>query len=435
MDLNIDHYSIDELTTILDLDIVDRNTILQATEQQIDKTRQPDVIQFYKDVQKKLLETLPSENVGRTFITEVKRGTINPDIKNTVTRIINIDSSTRLLSNIENYTTDNFICELADPLLNVVSISLLSIEIPISWYTFALTKGTTTFVLAINGNTGPDTYSITIPDGNYTVVSLLEQIKSQVYAAGLTSFDYVYNQISGRVRFTMLTNFTIIWYDKYNTFDTLLNATLNSNLGKILGFILPISLSREVGSTYFIDAESILDVSGTKYIMLMLKDFLQNRLNHNIIGMNTLPKLKSKMPSYYSYDLPQYKTGTSNIAVIPHSFLSQKKQATINAINVVTLPPKISFCESANMFAKIPVKRLDWAKTSDNVYYQTVPDCGPVKLMVDMSGPLQLNIREYFGPVTISSLEFSLYDDKGKLLGLNGMDWSCSLLVKSTYQY
>jgi len=44
-------------------------------------------------------------------------------------------------------------------------------------------------------------------------------------------------------------------------------------------------------------------------------------------------------------------------------------------------------------------------------------------------------VREYFGPVTLSMLEFSLHDDKGNILGLNHADWSCSLLVKCVYQY
>jgi hypothetical protein len=434
MDLNIDHYSIDELITILDLDVVDRNTILEATDQQLEKTKQPDVIKFFQDVRKKLLETLPSENVGRTFITEVKRGTINPDDKNVVTRFINIDSASRLLHSIENYTTDHFTCELSDPLLNVISISLLSIELPVSWYTFSAAKGTSSFILSINSLTGATTYTITIPDGNYTLTSLLTQIKSQVDTAlGGNLFTIDYSDISGCITFSMAVDFTIIWYDKFNHFPELANSTLNSNLGKLLGFSLPLSFSLLNGSTYLMAAQHILDISGTKYVMLMLNDFLQNRLNTNIIGMNTLPKLKSKFPSYYSNDYPNKLS--ANVFNTTTPFSTQHRQTTINSISPAKLYPKISYCESANMFAKIPVKRLDWAKSTDTTYNQTVPDSGPVKLMVDMSGPLQLNLREYFGPVTISTLEFALYDDKGKPLGLNGLDWSCSLLVKATYQY
>jgi hypothetical protein len=62
-------------------------------------------------------------------------------------------------------------------------------------------------------------------------------------------------------------------------------------------------------------------------------------------------------------------------------------------------------------------------------------DNGPAKLIVEFSGPLQLNTREYFGPVTIRSFLVTLYDDKGTTLGLNGVDWSFTLIAKSIYQY
>ena len=60
---------------------------------------------------------------------------------------------------------------------------------------------------------------------------------------------------------------------------------------------------------------------------------------------------------------------------------------------------------------------------------------GPGKLIIEFSGPIQLNSREYFGPVNMTSFAVSLYDDKGMLLGLNGLDWSFTIIAKSIYQY
>ena len=59
----------------------------------------------------------------------------------------------------------------------------------------------------------------------------------------------------------------------------------------------------------------------------------------------------------------------------------------------------------------------------------------PGKLFVENGGPLALQTREYFGPVDLLNLSIGLYDDKGHLLGLNGMDWSISLMIKSIYQH
>ena len=41
--------------------------------------------------------------------------------------------------------------------------------------------------------------------------------------------------------------------------------------------------------------------------------------------------------------------------------------------------------------------------------------------------------REYFGPVTISKLGFKLFDEYGRVLDLNGMDWSMALVFESIY--
>ena len=41
--------------------------------------------------------------------------------------------------------------------------------------------------------------------------------------------------------------------------------------------------------------------------------------------------------------------------------------------------------------------------------------------------------REYFGPVTISKLGFKLFDEYGRIIDLNGMDWSMALVFESIY--
>ena len=42
-------------------------------------------------------------------------------------------------------------------------------------------------------------------------------------------------------------------------------------------------------------------------------------------------------------------------------------------------------------------------------------------------------IREYFGPVDIRSLEIKLIDEYGRIIDLNGMDWSFTLVFETLY--
>ena len=41
--------------------------------------------------------------------------------------------------------------------------------------------------------------------------------------------------------------------------------------------------------------------------------------------------------------------------------------------------------------------------------------------------------RNYFGPVNIERLRITLYDEYGRILNLNNMDWSCALMFECMY--
>jgi hypothetical protein len=114
--------------------------------------------------------------------------------------------------------------------------------------------------------------------------------------------------------------------------------------------------------------------------------------------------------------------------------LTSKQLFTINAIaNQSSVNRRFIAHLRSDTFAKIPFKKVDWNKYDNGT--TTMIDNAPARLFVDGGGPLQLQMREYFGPVDITQLSISLYDDKGHSLDLNGMDWSCTLMVKCLYQY
>ena len=41
--------------------------------------------------------------------------------------------------------------------------------------------------------------------------------------------------------------------------------------------------------------------------------------------------------------------------------------------------------------------------------------------------------RNYFGPVDIEKLRITLYDEYGRVVNLNNMDWSCALMFECMY--
>ena len=103
----------------------------------------------------------------KTSQLEYSKDYLNPLLKQTVKRIISIDSQYR--DNKSSLST-NFTFNLSEPLKDVVSLSLYSIQIPYTWYTINNNFGGNFFYLKGNSPgiaNGDFDYKINIPSGNY----------------------------------------------------------------------------------------------------------------------------------------------------------------------------------------------------------------------------------------------------------------------------
>ena len=441
MDLDVDNYSKEELIELLGLEIdgISNVSIKEAVRQKTIEYPGAKQSAFFKDIEARLLGETKEEDVAKTIQVDVKRGTINPDLKQTITRLINVDSSFRIAT--PTNTSDRFIFQLTEPLLNVVSVSLYSMEIPQSWYTFTAAKGTVSFVICVITDEAKK-YLVTIDEGNYTTVSLYTEVVSKINTVmtGILTVSPVYNDNTGVLTlvFTPLVvmfGIQLVWVD--DAFPSLVANRFNSNVGWLLGYRLSITncVARSNFTRFEAKADSLVDASGTKYLLLSLEDHKTNRINRSIVAVSNTPNTPIALPTYFTQDTPQYRTSATTVQAIPTSNLTTKQIYTINAISEQTSTRNaILSYDSSNFFAKVAVKRTDWAKTTPDGITQAI-DGVPGKLFVENGGPLALQSREYFGPVNLQTLTIGLYDDKGSLLGMNGMDWSVSLMVKSIYQY
>jgi len=450
MDLDVEHYTVEELSELLGIEVLSPEAITQAVDHEIQKhEKNTDLVRFFTQTKEKLLKEVQEAPVSTTFQSAVKRGTINPDLKPTITRFINIDSASRVIVDNHNLSSDTFEFELTETLLNVVSISLYSVEIPQAWYNNTRSKGTDRFVVCRTSPGTPTTsqqYPVTIPEGNYSTLGLPTSVAAAIQTATGMTTTVTVNPFTAIATFTLDTGNTtdliqFLWFDE--TFPTVesLQAKYNYNLGWMLGFRSPLTTcKRETGSTLCRAAPlSPVDIHGTKYIIMTLNDHKTNRINRSILSVNTHPAITIDTPSYYNDSIPMYRSGPNQVQVFNANpkQLTNKQLYTINAISRnanAQRKTNRSFGQSgSDAFAKIPCKKVDWNKTEQGI--TTLYDNAPARLFVDGGGPLQLQMREYFGPVDITQLVISLYDDKGNLLGMNGIDWSCTLMVKCIYQY
>lgn len=189
--------------------------------------------------------------VANAYVIPVAQGTMNPVLRNTLTRIINIDSQFR--QSAFPYTSDptsptsatSFTVVLTEPLTNVTSLKLNSINIPYTWYAVDSAVGNN--VMYVDLNTGVNgVHTITVANGNYTPEGLVAAVRRQI---GLNSYlngsiDISYNTLNGLCFFMNYTSRVIsfTFYDAAMIYSGRAaggcrqSTKLNNSLGWLLGF-------------------------------------------------------------------------------------------------------------------------------------------------------------------------------------------------------
>ena len=118
--------------------------------------------------------------IPNTHNVNTVQGNMNPTLRNTYLNIINVDSQYREIksgsvvcsgviadtSNTYLGTSTDFTFDLSEPLNNVVSVMVGSVEVPRTWYPFNEQFGTNSFEMSGN--------LITIPEGFYDTLATLQ---------------------------------------------------------------------------------------------------------------------------------------------------------------------------------------------------------------------------------------------------------------------
>jgi hypothetical protein len=469
-DYNVNNYSTYELLGVLELDEHStRQEIIDNSNHYIYKYKSEgnkQLLDFFSGIQKKLLdeitdsvpvvqqeiikktpETTRVENdTKNNFNIQVKQDKLNPKLENTTTRLINLDSQFRQSSGSESST--DYTLDLSDPLTNVLSLRLYSIQIPFSWYVIDAQYNNDTFWITDVSNNVLNPYKITLDPGNYTGTSFADALNTKmITATSITSGTFVtYNQNNGKITInlsgTRLGN-ALNYFTFYDFNEVLItNSHVNGTLGWLMGFREAVA-NVEATSKGNV-ADCIIDLYGTKNLILIVDDFNQNHVNNSLVSITETSKVLP-LPKYYRPDLPftivppttvinndindfgdsSYKTYVNIPNMLPTSprIFTQAQIYTINEImknREKTVSYRIKAPTSPDIFAMIPMKHQGM-KLGD--FY------------IEFGTSLQVNKRTYFGPVNIERLRIKLLDDKGNVINLNGVDWSVTLISENLYQY
>ena len=129
--------------------------------------------------------------VGYTRDLEYSKGKLNPILQQTTKRIISIDSQYR--SDKRTMPTE-FTFNLSEPLKDVISLKLYSVQIPYTWYTIGKAYGNNFFYFkgradGIDNVSGIHDIKVEIEPGNYSPTELIETVNESINNLKSTSTD------------------------------------------------------------------------------------------------------------------------------------------------------------------------------------------------------------------------------------------------------
>ena len=314
---------------------------------------------------------------------------INPLPKNTTSTLLNIN--TKFRKNFYETSATDFVLDLPEEFKNVVSITVVSVQVPNSNYTFCSSYGTNEFTVElfdVSGNLdntdwgNPDrvneTKVIKIKEGIYTGPILQDYLNTHVFSRGdLRRIGCKYDGISRKFRFfrDFRTNQEGGIEDtekikrRFNI-DFRLNEDKNRPIQMNMGWILGYRQQYYNWEEDYVDAsgvnfkldqgynpEAVYDNLGSRYFILCIDDFNKNYSN--------------TLSSPFTESVFNNET---SIAKVPNN------------------PNSINF---------------------DDIFYQSR--------------------RNYFGPVNIKKLKIQLLDELGRVVDLNNNDFSFSIQIEQLY--
>lgn len=342
----------------------------------------------------------PGSNVDTYGTT---RGVINPLLTNTILKAISID--TRFRENYYSTKSTNVNINLPFRLEKVISYRIVGITLPLTYYNIAQSYGNNIMQINIISNVSGTvgvSYNLILPDGCYNTLtnnsiysSSLEQVVNNILSNDPSSpnnnplcvglnLKYTIDRTSGRSIFaqdatiasTIAYNFEIIMNVGYNV----QSATVEDDYSRVLmlkmGWIFGFRLARYTSSN------SSPPTSDTNFGSIVSEGicFTKNPL----YGFLAIDDYNNNSNDYYA-------SVFSNSISLP---------------NIIAKVNFTQFSEAAGDF-----QAAQGESTSNAINRE----------------------KRFFGPVNIQKFKITLYDDLGRILDLNNMDWNLELAFECVY--
>lgn len=389
---------------------------------------------FLDDAGRKLMEDKLSNGFDKPIGTVVKntvKDNLNPDYKNTINRLINIDSQYIPLN-----APSSYVFKLSEKLINVVSIELINLQIPMTFYNIEDRQGNNFFYIYKNQD---EPLAIDISDGNYTIDTLIPAINIAIQKV-YPDISFTINPIDGKttIKNSNTTNtYHIEFYEESMTETT----KINHSLGWLLGFHkYTVDASDNPFLRYnfstSITSEKVAYIGTTKNIIVVLDEFCQNQTSGTMV--QTINDTYSIKPSLYYANSKDPKNSAFkplNLDCLTPSNTTPDQLSTVMQKTGLTRA-QIYTRAQINQNKLLVNNQTNYleANVQNNVLaivpFETTTTWGQ-KYFTDKNK----YAREYHGPVEIDKMQIRLYDDKGYEMNFNGANWSVTMITEHLYKY
>ena len=267
-----------------------------------------------------------------SFPSEFFPGIINPLKKRTIKKNLNID--TRFRENYFSSTSSNFNLNLPMNINNIVQMQLSAIELPTTFYVISKQYGNNFFRLTVNTSST----IVTIPSGNYDQTTIMTAINYQLSLLGApyNLVAFVLNltggttgtgqTLVGEITAGTVTSIELDFQTDKNGIDDR-GTPLPLKLGWLLGF----RNGNYVNNLNYV-SEGILDISGPKYLYLVLDDH-NNNVNNNFFSAFNSSILNKNILARISLQANPFNTlqqNNLNVVTTPREYFGPINLQTMN---------------------------------------------------------------------------------------------------------
>lgn len=318
-------------------------------------------------------------------------GTVNPIQRRTIKRALNID--TRFRPNYNSTRSTDIQISLPYRFEKVIGLRVAAVELPLTYYAVSAEHGNNVFrVDWTDGGGSAQHCAITLPDGNYE------------------------------------TEFTSSADTSNTTIESAINALLLDSPAGIAPLFLRYTVNRTSARSIF--AQAATDGAGGTPAQVPFKITFNSDSLGRIVENATLSLYLGWSLGFraaaYNRDAavgfgPIVSEGTCCIRGPQYAFVAIDDYN--NSVNNYFISAYKDSVSSPNVVARLNLSQMQ----QNGQVYQMGQDDG-------VSSQLDFRSRSYFGPVDIQKMRVTIFDEFGRVLNLNNMDWSMAIMFECMYE-